>query len=155
MAQRTRIDWLTQQLAGMSHECAEWPYGKNSANYGQVIFHDGRQILVTHAALILSGLGRPPAPGDCALHSCDNPPCFNPRHLRWGTRSENAIEMVDRGRSPLGEARANHKLIEGDIAEIRQLSSQGESQRVIAARFGISQSVVSDIVHFKMWRHVA
>lgn len=28
------------------------------------------------------------------LHSCDNPPCFNPAHLRAGTQKENIIESV-------------------------------------------------------------
>lgn len=28
------------------------------------------------------------------LHSCDNPPCFNPAHLRAGTQQENIRESV-------------------------------------------------------------
>ena len=34
-----------------------------------------------------------------ALHSCDNPPCCNPSHLRWGTARENAADMFERGRA--------------------------------------------------------
>lgn len=32
------------------------------------------------------------------LHSCDNPPCCNPDHLRVGTSLNNARDMVGRGR---------------------------------------------------------
>lgn len=35
------------------------------------------------------------------LHSCDNPPCVNPDHLRWGTPTENIndIKIRDRRRT--------------------------------------------------------
>jgi hypothetical protein len=38
------------------------------------------------------------APTTWILHSCDNPPCVNPRHLRVGTGKDNADDMRVRGR---------------------------------------------------------
>jgi hypothetical protein len=32
------------------------------------------------------------------LHSCDNPKCCNPEHLRLGTLKENSLDAVARGR---------------------------------------------------------
>lgn len=40
--------------------------------------------------------------GMFVLHSCDNPSCVNPDHLRLGTRSENMKEMYARGRHRRG-----------------------------------------------------
>jgi hypothetical protein len=36
--------------------------------------------------------------GKYVLHSCDNPSCVNPDHLRIGTQSENLAEAVAKGR---------------------------------------------------------
>lgn len=35
-----------------------------------------------------------------ALHSCDNPRCVNPSHLRWGTAADNTNDAVTRKRLP-------------------------------------------------------
>ena len=36
--------------------------------------------------------------GVFALHSCDNPPCVNPDHLRWGSQADNVADSVKRRR---------------------------------------------------------
>lgn len=33
-----------------------------------------------------------------AMHTCDNPPCCNPEHLRWGTPADNVADMHAKGR---------------------------------------------------------
>jgi len=43
--------------------------------------------------------GNSPEGKPYALHSCDNPPCVNPGHLRWGSAQDNTDDMFERGRS--------------------------------------------------------
>lgn len=44
-------------------------------------------------------------PNLCLLHSCDNEKCFNPKHLRQGTKKDNSDDMQSRGRVKIGEKR--------------------------------------------------
>lgn len=39
--------------------------------------------------------------GALILHSCDNPGCVNPAHLRAGTQSENILEAFAKGRKKI------------------------------------------------------
>lgn len=80
--------------------------------------------------------------------------CCNPRHLRTGTQQDNVNDMIERGRQPLGSDRGNSKLSASDVLEIRRLCAEGYVQREVAERFGINQSVVSQIVTRQIWTHV-
>jgi hypothetical protein len=42
------------------------------------------------------------------LHSCDNPKCVNPYHLRLGTPGDNMQDMVKRNRCNSYEAKVTH-----------------------------------------------
>lgn len=76
--------------------CWNWTGWRNRNGYA--IFRNVR--ISRHLLTVASG---PPGPGRIyALHSCDNPPCVNPEHLRWGTPQDNVDDMFARGRSALG-----------------------------------------------------
>jgi hypothetical protein len=66
-------------------EC--WPCGTHYTRFKGVYKH---QIACAYKHGIVDGM--------FALHSCDNPPCCNPKHLRWGTQQENVQDIFKRGR---------------------------------------------------------
>lgn len=87
-------------------ECWLWTRQLSADGYG-IIYDSGRQRKATHLVLEVEGHGRP-SPMHGALHSCDNPACCNPSHLRWGTHSTNMKEMVERGRLSSAGLNAAH-----------------------------------------------
>lgn len=96
---------------------------------------------------------------DWVLHHCDNPRCVNPAHLFLGDRAANMADMVAKGRSTRGTVvpgrRNATKLSERQARLILKLSlSAGANQRIIAKRFGVSQSMVSAIKVGSTWAHV-
>lgn len=138
-------------------ECWLWLGAKRSAGHGQ--FRLDKVTISAHAAsLILSGVPKPSA-GAHALHSCDNPSCVNPAHLRWGTPHDNIRDMVDRGRSwkMPGEANPRAKITaEAALSIYRLRNRQGEwgARGVVAREHGVSNRTVSDIWEGYSWSSV-
>jgi len=95
--------------------------------------------------------------GDCVLHSCDNPTCVNPKHLRSGTQIENIADMVSKGRnnSPSGEDHGRSKLNTADVLTIRKLHVEGRSTKGIAADFHVARSTIQFVIERKTWRHIS
>lgn len=88
------------------------------------------------------------------LHSCDNPLCVNPRHLREGTQQENMLEAIARGRMKIGEDRSFSKLNNFQVLEIKKLISDGISPNIIANSYNVASGTIYSIKNEKSWKHV-
>lgn len=90
------------------------------------------------------------------LHSCNNPSCVNPEHLRTGTNADNINDKVlaGRGNQPRGEKHHGAKLSNLDIKMIRTLGDEGYTYSNIAKVFGVTPETISHITKRKGWRHV-
>lgn len=71
-------------------------------------------------------------------------------NLEWVTSSQNKIHALKSGR-PFGRK----KLTEQSVREIRLLYQNGRFfQKELAKRFGVGQTVISDIILFNIWKHI-
>lgn len=132
--------------------CWLWMAGTFGDRYGAFKFKR-KTHKASRVALALK-LGR--WPSGMALHSCDNPCCVNPDHLREGTALENARDRNGRGRHSHGESHYAAKLTTSQVREIRILASnKTQSIRQIAEAFSISRIVVWKIAHGVIWKDVS
>jgi DNA-binding transcriptional regulator YiaG len=95
-------------------------------------------------------------------HRCDNPSCVNPEHLFLGTASDNMRDCVRKGRHASQSAKTDYargtraglaKLDERTVRRIRAMQGV-ESQRKLAARFGVTKTTIREIHQGRTWAHV-
>lgn len=133
-------------------EC--WPYmgARDKHGYGRIPKRAHGHHLAHRRALELSGVAVPS--NRSVLHSCDNPPCCNPRHLRVGTTADNIRDSVQRGRRPKGETHPSAVLSDEKVRAIRRRYAAGERVGALAAAFPVGSSTISNIVRRRLWRHL-
>jgi hypothetical protein len=88
--------WAKVSVRGKD-ECWEWRGARQSKGYGS--FSIGGKTYLAHRISWMLVNGRMPLEYLQVLHSCDNPPCCNPNHLREGTCLENVHDMISKGRA--------------------------------------------------------
>lgn len=90
--------WSKVDKSGGVNSCWRWLGEETTSGYGN--FNHNRKCIRAHRiALSLATRKWPTNNGVLALHSCDNKLCCNPRHLRWGSHSDNMVDVWDRLRS--------------------------------------------------------
>ena len=148
--------WSNVKIKG-DDECWEWQGTRHSKGYG--VFHilyagDYIAYMSNRVAWFLHNKKQP---GDFLVcHTCDNPPCCNPKHFFLGTSADNQKDATNKGRKPslflAGEKHKMAKLTESDIKEIRQMKELGYSQTFISEKYKVSQSQISRILLGRRWR---
>ena len=88
------------------------------------------------------------------LHHCDNPSCFNPKHLFIGTIKDNQNDMERKNRRARGERNGMSKLKIKQVRIIKIELLQKILQSVIAKRHKMSRSAINHISTGKTWKHV-
>ncbi len=141
-------------------DCWEWTKARYHDGYGMLNIRPPFKKSTMRAHVFSLILASGEDAGDrFALHSCDNPPCCNPAHLRWGNQKANIADMDSRGRArrPItrGMQHGGARLTDLDVLTIRALWKAGRhTQQQLADHFGVTQANVSDIVLRKRWKHL-
>ena len=137
------------------NKCLLWQGQKSQNGYGWYSYKG--KLLKTHrlvAQELIANLENKP----WVLHSCDNPPCCNPDHLRWGTPKENALDRDSKNRGKVPDNRGSKAggaiLNEQAVFEIKMLLSKKIKAKDIAILYGVSQVTISNIKRGHRWAHV-
>lgn len=138
--------------------CWVWTATKNNKGYGLLSISAAVGKRLAHRISYEIHFGRIPK-GLFVLHSCDNPLCVNPTHLRIGDQTANMADAISRGRkaSPpthRGERHPKAKLTAKDVRRIRKQIANGKSPIQIASELGMNKTTIYDIRNRKLWPHV-
>lgn len=143
-----RIKWLQDHREYDGQDCLIWPFKKHYDGHG-IVAIDGS---MKPAARVMCRIahGNPDDEGLYALHSCGNGHlgCVHPRHLRWGSQSENMQDAISHGTTTRGSKSPSSKLTDADVRSIR---SDVRLHKEIAADHGISPSLVGMIKRRVRW----
>jgi hypothetical protein len=135
-------------------ECWQW----HGCMQGAVpmMKHGGKVANVRRLVLIEKGV---PMTGFIATYTCGNPACVNPEHTGRSTRAQmNRRIMADMNsatntlrikRIADVKRRTDAKLSLDDVSQIR---ASDEKHEDLAARYGVSKSLIGRIRRGEMWR---
>jgi hypothetical protein len=159
-------------------DCWPWRGVTNNKGYG-MIRRGAASLGKALAHRVSYELAHGPIPrgpthqSNIVLHTCDNPICVNPKHLRLGNMKANYDDMAAKGRRrivapagdahwtrqnpaavPRGEANGFSKMTEADVRAIYQRCLAGIDFSNIGREFGLDPSTVSDICRGHYWAHM-
>ena len=172
--QKCRFDAKVDRSGG-ARSC--WPWTGDASRYGHVKIRG--HTTSAHRIAYEMTMGNIPA-GMFVLHSCDNPLCCNPAHLRPGTAAENAKDRDAKGRGLHGRTRNPCTIARGDsngarkhpeqlkrgednnrakltaanVVLIRGLRADGWSLQSIGSRFGVTKQCIRAVVRRSAWKHI-
>lgn len=133
-------------------ECWNWT-ARAKHDFGYGCINSGRgNLYKSHVVALALHLGGVPD-GAYVLHSCDNPSCCNPAHLRVGDHAENAEDMRKRKRlvgktGPLDRSRCARKLTIDDAQSIKRSEKNPDE---LAVLFGVTRHTVANVLSGRTW----
>jgi hypothetical protein len=151
-------EWLRRaRVVDDSSGCWEWQLAKTPNGYGIIsVKRAGKRTSIGAHRASFQRFVRMLKPGEFVLHSCDNPGCINPEHLRAGTPLENMQDKMLRGHAYQGAEHHRAKLSESDVREIRRRYDAGERVSDIRKDYPrLAWTNIRRVAIRSTWKHVA
>lgn len=127
--------------------CLNWTGSTDEDGYARITVGNKPR----RAHVVAYEVWRGPLDGLHVLHKCDNRRCIEPSHLFRGTNADNTADRNTKGRQARGERHARSKLTADDVRAIRR---SDEPHTVLAARYGVGETAISNIRNRRSWAHV-
>jgi hypothetical protein len=118
-------------------------YGNITANKIQYKAH--RYSLMIHGVVVPKG--------SIVMHTCDNPSCVRPEHLKVGSQLDNMKDKVNKNRQTKGESNVLSKLTESTVLEIRSLYPS-LSVRKLSRKYNTCENNIRAIIKRDTWKHI-
>lgn len=165
--------WAKVDQSGGIDAC--WPYmgGRKEAGYGNFFIRrdpptkDGRMFFMNAHKFAFQLVNGDIADGLVVRHTCDNPPCCNPKHLIPGTAKMNVADSIERGHfDPVASGkkfgakggRANGqrqaKLTDAEVVFIIRWRAYGTATSVLASAFKVDQAAIFFILEGRTYRWI-
>ena len=138
--------------------CWRWVGGvqrraSGATSYG--VFCVGKARILAHRLAVMID-GRDLGPDQVVMHTCDNPQCVRPDHLRVASQRENLADMWAKGRGKrrrfdLGIKHHNAKLTPELVAALLAARAEGATFKALGERYGINPSTAHDICAGRTW----
>lgn len=136
--------FLDEAKASRTDDCILWPFTKFRDGYGQFERRGAHRV-------ICEEVYGPCPNGMQARHACGQASCVNPRHLSWGTVSDNANDRRGHGTMLLGSKTGRSRLTEESVREIRQGLAAGVGLRELARQHNVSHKAIAMIRDGVSW----
>lgn len=138
----------------MTTSCVEFTGPRCPKGYGYAWVGDvGKKVRMHRWAYVQAhGIPLSAIEGQVVLHTCDNPPCVNPAHLRIGTQADNVQDMITKGRDRKATGPDNRmtKLSDEDVRSIRRRYVRGSRHCnlvTLGKEYGVYPSTIAAVVH--------
>jgi len=151
-------------FVGVVPETGCWMFGGCVSNAGYGLFNPFGKNVSAHRASWTLFRGEIPSDRH-VLHTCDVKLCVNPDHLYLGTPSQNAQDAIERGQKETGDRHwrrrnpdrqrgndAPHRTLNED--QVKEIRASKDTQTSLAARYGVTQASISQIILRKSWKHL-
>ena len=105
-----------------------------------------------HVAVARAFIGPRPSTKHDASHRDNNPANNTPGNIRWLTHRENIAEQKTHGTVCRHGRTGRPQVL--DENKVREIRASTEKQIVLAKRFGVSQTLISNIIARRKWPDV-
>jgi hypothetical protein len=142
------LKWLREHTSYSGDDCLLWPFPTRRRGYGGA-YYQGK-CTMAHRVVAIFAHGEPPEGDWEAAHSCNNPLCVNPRHLRWATPKQNHADKIVAGTTARGERNRTAKLTDEQARAIKY-HRHSETLTALGREYGVDKCTILDIRKGRTW----